>query len=260
MTRWIFQLCLAVACFPFCCVAEPSLKLGGGEPGLKILYMETNRFLIYLDEPSTVGPGFDGGANTRHLEAICGKNYGLKQLVSGRWTKDGPQQLYPFDLETAFTCEGDSKPPDGQKYTLDRVGEYISADGKLSYFPRETRAYSTNTDNLLVSDDVYALARSRYGLANNQLFLGSIGTDVFYFESTDPKKVFFRTTVETNVLSYFAFPRGVTDIYGVTKAVKKSKDVGFVVLRKPPIFGYSPMTFDFVEFSFKKAKRVYGNN
>jgi len=41
-------------------VALP-LDLGGGEPGLKIIYKATNQFVIYRDEAWTVGPGLIGG-------------------------------------------------------------------------------------------------------------------------------------------------------------------------------------------------------
>ncbi len=155
----LIQIFLVIlSCHLFAGVAAP-LNLGSGEPGLKIDYKSTNQFVIYLDEPWTVGPGLKGGMDTRQIEIVLDRNYGLKQRLQSRTGTIGDlQQLYPFDEQTAFTCEGQAKPPDNQIYTTNRMGGYVSADGKFMYFPRVTQVFATNANSILVSDDVYALA------------------------------------------------------------------------------------------------------
>lgn len=84
------------------------LNIGCGEPGLHIIYVSKNRSVIYLDEPDTVGSWFVGGDDKRKIQVVFDRNYGLQdKLRTGRWGGPGedPQQLYPFDEQTAFTCE-----------------------------------------------------------------------------------------------------------------------------------------------------------
>jgi hypothetical protein len=251
-------LLVAAGCHLLAGVAAP-LNLGTGEPGLKIDYKSTNRFVIYLDEPGTVGPGFMGGYDTRHIDVLLDRNYGLKEMIQTRKWDGDPQQLYPFDEQTAFTCEGQAKPPDNQIYTTNRMGGYVSADGKFMYFPRVTQVFATNANSILVSDDVYALARTRYGLTTNQWFLGNIGTNIYYWEIRYPTKVYVRGLQETKAANYFELRKGVFDVIGATKAVNSGKDIGFVIWRKSTgFFPYSPNTSDFIEVSFKDAKRVAG--
>jgi hypothetical protein len=249
------------ASFPVFAGDARPLNLGSGEPGLKIVFANntTNQFAIYLDEPWTVGPGLIGGYDKRHIEVLLDHSYGLKEKIQTRRWSDDPQQLYPFDDETAFACEGDAKPPEDQIYTANNMGIYTSADGKRVYFPRKTQVFSTNADSILISDDVYAMARLRYGLTTNQLFLGKLGTNIFYWETQNPRKVFFRSVAEDKATNYFELPKGMIDLYGVTKPLKKTGDVGFSVLRwSKGFFHYSPCEFTLIEVSYKNAKQVKG--
>jgi hypothetical protein len=241
-------------------MAESSHMLGGGEPGLKIAidFKNTNQFAIYIDEPWTVGPGLAAGIDERHIDVLLDHDYQFKEKLHSKNERiDIPEQLYPFDEQEAFTCEGDSSFLNDRIYKTNSFYECISDDGKTLGFLRVTAVYSTNAESILISNDVYALARLRYGLTTNQLFLGRIATNIYYFEKGNPRKIFYRGTAETNAVNYFALPKGVLDLYGVTKAVSTNNDIGFVLVRNSVgFFHYSPNEFAFVEFSFKKAKRA----
>ena len=220
-------------------VALP-LDLGGGEPGLKIIYKATNQFVIYRDEAWTVGPGLIGGYENRKIDVLFDRNFALKQKIQTRSWEDIPQQLYPFDDQRAFTCDVTNLGPDPENW---------------SNWTHRTQVFSLNGDSISVSDDVYPMARQQYGLTSNQLFLGKIGTNIFYWESPDPKKVFYRPASGGTATNYFEFPKGMIDLFGVTKSVKK--DVGFVVSKKSAgFFNYTPDEFAFIEFYFKNSKCV----
>lgn len=205
MKRWMIPMFVITASFPLYGGVETSHLLGSGEPGLKIVFADntTNQFAIYLDEAWTVGPGFIGGYDKRHIEVLSDHSYGLKEKLKTRTWRDDPRQLYPYDDETVFTCEGDSRFPNDRIYKTNSMGESISDDGKRLGFPRVTAVYATNTESILVSNDVYAMASLHYGLATNQLFLGRLGTNIFYWETQNLRKVFFRSLAEGSATSYF---------------------------------------------------------
>ncbi len=236
------------ASFPLFAGNIPPLSLGGGEPGLHIVYETTNHYVIFLDEPWTVGDGLIGGYDQRKIQVLSDRNFGLKEMIRSRtWGEGDVLQLYAFDEQTAFTCEGGAgwSPP-----------QYKS----FAYWPRETHVFSANAESILVNDDVYALARARYGLTTNQLFLGKIGTNVFYWETQAPRIVYYHAAAGAQATNYFKLPKGIVDINGATKAVSANKDVGFYTLRKSPgLFSYSPYQGGFIEVSFKNAKRAEGN-
>lgn len=239
-TGTVIALVFIAVCFPLYGGTPPSIDLGSGQPGLKIDYKGTNQFVIYLDEPWTVGPGFIGGYDERHIDVLLDRNYGLKGLIQTRKWDGYPHQLYPFDGQRGFTCES-------AKLGLDPK--------TFSHWPHQTQLYSLNGESLSVSDDVYALARHQYGLTTNQFFLGKVGTNIFYWEMGDPGKAFYRAVGDNATARYFELPKGMIDLFGVAKSVKK--DVGFTVLRKSPgLVHYSPDTFDFIEVSFETAKSV----
>ena len=127
-------------------------------------------------------------------------------------------------------------------------------------WPGKTQVFSINGDEVVVSNDVYALARARYGLNTNQLFLGKIGTNIFYWETQDLMKVYYRSAAGESATNYFEFPKGILDFEGVTRGIKERENIGFAVLRKSKgFFHYSPNEFAFIEVSFKDAKPVKGN-
>lgn len=253
-------LFVPAASFPLLAGDAGSLALGSGEPGLKIIYKTTNQFVIFVDEPWTVGPGLIGGYYDRQIAVLIDRNYGLKEKLQTRAWDDIPEQLYSFDDSTVFTSEGESRPPDNQIYITNRIGGYVSADGKLVYFPRVTQVFSISAGSILVSDNIYAMARARYNLATNQMFLGRIGTNIYYWETEDPRKVFYRAGAGESATNYFELSKGIIDVFGVTRGVKETDNIGFTVLRKSKgFFHYSPNEFTFIEFSFKNAKQVKGN-
>jgi hypothetical protein len=135
-----------------------------------------------------------------------------------------------------------------------------SPDGKIwNYWPRKTRVFSTNAESIWVSDNVYALACSRYGLTTNQLYLGKIGTNIYYWETRNPAKVYYRGVVHAGATNYLELPKRVVDLLGVTKAIHKGKDIGFMAFEQSPgFFHYSPYTYDLIEVSFKDSKRESG--
>jgi hypothetical protein len=235
----IFALFVAVSIFPLFATDAPLPGLGCGEPGLKIVYNSADDFVIYVDEPWTVGPGYAGGMAQRRIRVLAERNYGINGLISG-YRMDIPQQLYPFDDGAAFTCEG---------------GSWSSDFKTWEYWPRKTQVCSTNADGISVSSDLYELARKRFDLTTNQLFLGKIGTNVFYWETQNPRRAFFRPVSGPGTAHYFEFSKGVIDIFGVTQGIKDKQSVGFMVFRKSKGFWhYSPYEQAFVEFSFKNAK------
>lgn len=221
-----------------------SSRFGGGEPGLKIIYKDANQYVVFVDEPWTVGSGLIGGYNDRQIAVLIDKNYGLKEKLRTRTWDDNPEQLYPFDDKTAFASHGAN----------------WDSDHKVMTWPGKTQVFSINGDEVVVSNDVYALARARYGLNTNQLFLGKIGTNIFYWETQDLMKVYYRSAAGESATNYFEFPKGILDFEGVTRGIKERENIGFAVLRKSKgFFHYSPNEFAFIEVSFKDAKPVKGN-
>lgn len=240
----VIVLVFVSVCFPLYGGAAPSVNLGSGQPGLKIDYKGTNQFVIYLDERWTVGEGFIGGYDERHIDVLLDRNYGLKGMIQTRKWDGYPHQLYPFDDQRGFTCES-------AKLGLDPK--------TLTHWPHQTQVFTIDGDSLSVSDDVYVLARHQYGLTTNQFFLGKIGTNIFYWETQDSRRVFYRPAAGEGATNYFEFPKGILDFMGVTQGVKEKDNIGFTVLRKSKGFSYSPNEFTFIEVSYKNAKPVKGN-
>jgi hypothetical protein len=261
MRLWIGLLFTGAASLSLFAADSFPLNLGSGNPGLHIIFNKTNQYVIFLDEPWTVGDGLIGGYDKRNIRVVADRNFGLKKMIQTRtWGEGDVLQLYAFDEQSAFTCQGDSKPPDAQTYHINSMGYYTSADGRRAYFPRKSQVFSTNADSILVSDDVYALARFRYGLTTNQSFLGRIGTNVFYWVIRDATKVYYHAAENAHATNYFTLPKRVIDIRGTTRAVDTNMDIGFdTVALSKGWFHYSPYTFEFVEVSFKNAKKLEDN-
>jgi hypothetical protein len=246
-----FLLFVLTASFPLFAGDGLQHNLGSGEPGLHIIYnatndYPTNQYVIFLDESWTVGGGLIGGYDKRNIQVLTDRNFGLKEMIRSRtWGQGDVLELYAFDENTAFTCEGGSWSTDFKTW---------------NYWPRKTQVFSTNVDSVLISDDVYTLARARYGLTTNQLFLGKIGINIYYWETRDPTTVYFHTTKEARATNYFKLPKSIVDIDGVTKAVNTNTDVGFYTFSKSTgWFHYSPYTGAFIEVSFNNAKQVKSN-
>ena len=78
-----FLLFALTASFPVYGGEEPSRLLGGGEPGLHIVFgrKSTNQYALYLDEPWTIGSGLIGGYDKRKIEVLLDHSYGLKEKI-----------------------------------------------------------------------------------------------------------------------------------------------------------------------------------
>jgi hypothetical protein len=240
---------------------NPPVNLGSGDPSLHIIYHATNLYIIYLNEP-WVPEDVRSGGYWINADQI---GYSKRQIIlrSAELPSDNdpsmydnsgvvndPMVLYPFDEDTAFTC------PFGS----------IGWSSFNTFWPHPNQVFSTNKDCILVSEDVYALARSRYGLTTNQLFLGRIGTNIFYWETGNPRKVYYDSVEQPQAVNYFTLPTRVRDLYGVTRALLPHKDIGIWASRKhtwlwmiyqimPTTAGYEDVVF---EFALKDAKKVKG--
>lgn len=240
------------------------LNLGSGDPSLHIIYDATNQYIIYLNEPWTVEKGdMHNGGYSIDVERRSSR---IRQIISccgNVWERGwDPEELYPFDGQTAFTC------PYGGEFTSDmKIYNYWPRKTQVFSFPEPPYPISPIKDNIMVSENVYALARARYGLTTNQLFLGKIGTNIFYWETQNPRKVYYHAVEQAQATYYFTLPRRVNDLYGVTKALLPKRDIGIWVSRKhtwwwmisqimPTTTGYEDVVF---EFSLTEARKAEGN-
>jgi hypothetical protein len=227
--------------------------LGSGAPGLRIIWNATNQYIIYNDLTyvQSYREKADWLPEKWQIQVLTERNFDIQALTAvPRYETFNEEDLYPFDEEKAFTCMEASK---------------LSSNSDTNGWPRKTWVYSINITNgeiILVSRDVYALARSRYGLTTNQLFLGKIGANIFYCANRDLRKVYYRTTEEPRATHYFKLPRNVVDLDGVTRAVENTnKDVAVCGTVSQGWFDwFDPAAFHSLssEFSFKDAKRVKG--
>jgi hypothetical protein len=208
------------------------ISIGSGEPGLKVDVFKPDAPVLYRDQPETVGEGTRGGTCERKIDVIFDKTSRFSCYSS-----QVAEQLYPFDGKSAFTSETEYLPPFNAPVLKSR---------------RKLTLYRLINGKLQIGNDVQSEASRLYGLERNDLFLGYIDGRIFYWHTDVPSLVYWRNNGKPEIHS-IKLPRGVTEVYGVTKGIKK--DVGFVVLRYPPRFSFSvsPMTSDFLEFSLRKS-------
>jgi hypothetical protein len=224
--------------------AEPlPTGLGNGQPGLCIIYESKNEYVVFVDESleKSWKAGDDWLPTYRGpIKILAESNFGRAKLDPNNGSIYNAVDLFPFDDQTVFTCDG-----------------FL---GK-SWFPRETLVFSTNNDEILVSKDVYVLARKRYSLTTNQWFLGKIGANIFYWETGNPAKVYYRSIEDKRAIYCFKLPKTVDQVFGVKKAVSSNKDVGFCAMKKLSWFntfgnsGTARGQPTFIEFSFTGAAR-----
>ena len=244
-------LLLAIICFAPECSRSATLppNIGDGEPGLGIIYWSTVPYAIFVDEhlEKTWKPAdeWDIYYHPGRAKILTPRNFNVRDWAlfqSQMWYAD----LFPFDEQTVFTSDGDPQSRKGLN-------------------PRETRVFSLSQDSRIsvVSHNVDALARARYGLATNQWFLGKIGTNIFYWETGKPKKIYFRTTEEKQALNYFKLPRVDDMIWGAKRAISTNEDIGFCVdhiltWSDPRFSPLGPLSAlpEFIEVSFKDAKHL----
>lgn len=209
-------------------------QLDAGYPGLKIVLAPAGAVAIYADEPKTVGVGLRGGMKTRHIKVLFDQGYGFDQRAM-----DIPEQLYPLDSDTAFTSTGGAFRLDPPRWDLPKrtATGYRLIDGQLTVIP-----------------DALAVASSKYRLERNESFLGRIDNRVFFWRDFNPTMLFWRE-IDSEQVYGVQMPKGMIDLYGVTRGVKK--DIGLVALRKSPgLIHITPNTHDFLEFSISAGKPV----
>ena len=158
-------------------MGRDEIKIGTGDPGMRIVWHGPRDSVIYLDEPFTVvAGGIAGGSEKRNIRVIIDQGYGFTK----NHLEVATQQLYPFDVFSAFTCEGGSwsGPPlhDTWVYSAGRKTQgFYLRDGKLTAF-----------------DEVQERARSNYGLKPNNIFLGCLDGKVFYWEAYVPDFLYWK--------------------------------------------------------------------
>jgi hypothetical protein len=210
MKYWVVHFLVVVASFRLFAGGDRPPGLGSGAPGLRIIWNATNQYIVFNDLSYVTS--WPGWPEKKPIQVLVERNFDIQTITEPCLVKQNELELYPFDEETAFFDMG--------------ICEW-SPDYKTSGWPRKTWAFSisiTNGEIILVSRDVYALARSRYGLTTNQLFLGKIGTNIFYCANRNLRKVYYRTTEESQATHYFKLPRKVIDLDGVTMALNTNKD------------------------------------
>jgi hypothetical protein len=205
--------------------------LGSGDPGLKVATRGADAIVIYKDEAETVGVGLIGGMESRKIEVLIDRQYHFQQN-----RMDIPRQLYPFDAESAFTCEGGAWSADFKhwQYTPRRCSAFRLVDGQLTTFT-----------------DVQKVAAEKYRLGADEVFLGLIDNRVFFWRGFNPARVYWRQFGDDSVYSV-DMPKDVIDLFGATRGIRG--DVGFVVFRKSTgFFSHSPYTHGFTEIFLSKG-------
>ncbi len=248
MKCWTVQFIAVVSSFRLLAGDALPHNLGSGQPGLCIIYNSANEYIVFVDEALVKSwkpgddwlPGYAG-----QIQVLVARNFGRDKL-SPNGDVWNTEDLFPFDENTAFTCDG-----------------FWGITNRM--WGRETQVFSTNEEHILVSDDVYDLARVRYGLTTNQWFLGKVGTNIYYWETGKPNIVYYRATEETQATYYFKLPKADNEMFGVKKALSSNKDVGFCVDRTLSWFeviknfGTAAGQPAFIEFSLKNGKQVKRN-
>lgn len=213
-----------------------SPSIGSGNPGLKVATRGTNSnaIVIYQDEPETVGNGLQGGMMDRKIKVIFDRGYNFRQE-----DMEIPEQLYPFDSDSAFTSTGGSWDPLGRNW---------------EYIPRGTSGFRLANGDLTTFTNVQMAAEAKYHLNSDEAFLGFIDNKVFFWRGFNPTRVFWRER-DSQEVYYYIMPKQVIDIYGVTKGIQN--DVCFVAFGKSTgLFSYSPYEERLVQINFSGG-RIY---
>ena len=226
--------------------AEPP-NIGSGYPGLKVATRvgDANAIVIYTDEPDLVGPVGLVGMKNRKINVIIDHGFHF-QKDSIEIPQPIPQQLYPFDSNSVFTSEIGSNDSDAKQY---------AAAGGTPPWPV---GYRLVDGHLTVFTNVQEAAEAKYHLTNDEMFLGFVDSRIFFCKRAfKPAVVFWREQDSQQAYS-FAMPRGVVDIFGVTRGIQK--DVGFVVLRKAAWHLHpAPYEKDFIEIKLSSGKLMRPN-
>jgi hypothetical protein len=227
---------IGVLAFVVSSYAADRPQIGLGQPGLKIATRAPGSFVIYEDEPSTVGVGLVGGMATRKIRVLIDQNY--------HFSKDRmeiPEQLYPLDPDAVFTSSG---------------GAWTEDFHRWEYTARTYVGYRARGSEVDLIPDTQAAAHKLYNLRSDDVFLGAFDNLVFFWSAFDASHVYWRRSGDDAVFEA-SLPRNVIDIFGATRGIRK--DVGFVVFAKAGgLIAYAPYKTEFVELSLSKGVRVHG--
>jgi len=147
-----------------------------------------------------------------------------------------PHQLFPFDQETAFSCDG---------------GSWTSDFSRWDYSHRSYVGYRLAEGRLTTITNVQKEAAVKYHLSQGDEFLGFIGNKVFFWKGFNPSKVYWRVQ-GTSQTYYLNLPKGVIDLYGAARGIKK--DIALLAFSKSRgLFHYSPYTTEVIEIVLSKG-------
>jgi hypothetical protein len=231
--------------------ADDSYDIGSGNPGLKVIARSSdpNAVVIYHELPETPFGGFVGVFMTNeNIHVIVDRGYGFQKADMLSLTAGVPLELYPFGSNSAFT---------------DEIGAMEIMKPPVWLQGPPGIGYMLISNNLTIFTNVQQLARAKYHLNNDEIFLGFLDNKIFFCKNgSGPTKVFWREQGSPGEY-YYRMPKAVRDVFGVTKAFAPDKDVGFVVLRPtqlvwPPWDNWflPPYHDDFIEISLLKGKLV----
>jgi hypothetical protein len=222
-------------------------NIGSGSPGLKVVTRpgNSNAIVIYHELPETPFGGSLGVWMTNEtIQVIVDHGYRFQKAEMLSFNSGVPLQLYPFGPNSAFTDEvgvmGIMKPP-------------VWLNG-----PAEV-GFTLINSNVTKFSNVQEEAQMKYHLRKDEIFLGFIDGRVFFCKS-DPAKVFWQEQGSQKEYCYH-LSRSVVNVYGVTKALRPDKDVGFVAFRKtwhvfPDNLFLEPVEDVFIEISVSRGKLV----
>jgi hypothetical protein len=229
--------------------ADDLSNIGSGSPGLRVITRvgNSNKIGIYRILPETpFGAGIGSGATNGTIQVIVDQGYNFQKAE--RLTVGTLLPLYPFASNSAFT---------------DEVGIEWFWPSSNDWAISSSRAvgYALTDGSLTVFTNVQQVARAKYHLNSDEIFLGLIDDRVFFCKNLlRPAKIFWREQGSQEVYCYH-LPGSVVNIFGVTRALRRDKDVGFVILRKvwrmfPNNLFLAPYEDAFIEISFSNGKSV----
>lgn len=230
--------------------ADDFSNIGSGSPGLRVITRARNPnaigiYRILPETPFGGGP-ISGGATNETIQVIVDHGYGFQK--TDMLTIGTLLPLYPFASNSAFTDEA------GIEWFSQSSNDWATSSSCAV-------GYTLTNGSLSVFTNVQQVARAKYHLNNDEIFLGFIDNRVFFCKNLlKPAKVFWREQGSQKEY-YYRLPKSVVNIYGVTKALQHDKDVGFVAFRHVWRWPWdslflAPYEDDFVEMSLSSGKLV----
>jgi hypothetical protein len=225
--------------------ADSFLNIGCGNPGLKVTSrpFDANAVVIYHETPEIpIGGSIGPDMTNEIIQVIVDHEYHFQKESMVGLGSGIPLQLYPYAPNSAFT---------------DPAGEDWSW-GNSNRWSLEETGYTFKNGNLTTFTNVQQMARIKYHLSNDEIFLGFLDDRVFFCKNGfRSSKVFWREQGSQKEY-YYRMPRAVLDLYGVTKALHQHKDVSIVVFRKVWRFVpfLEPFEITFMEIPLSEGKLV----